>query len=56
MWGTPFLLQRCATHFASITDALKGYLWPARPPCRPVNGDTDKLVALERKVPAKPHC
>lgn len=44
----PSLLQRCATHLASTTDAMEAYLAGKTAVQAAVNGDTDKMVAFER--------
>ncbi|MGN0864707.1 MAG: 6-phosphofructokinase [Akkermansia sp.] len=44
----PSLLQRCATHLASTTDAMEAYLAGKTAVTAAVNGDTDKMVAFER--------
>ena len=44
----PSLLQRCATHLASTTDAQEAYLAGKTAVQAAVNGDTDKMVAFER--------
>ena len=44
----PSLLQRCATHLASTTDATEAYLAGKTAVQAAVAGDTDKMVAFER--------
>ena len=44
----PSLLQRCATHLASTTDATEAYLAGKTAVQAAVSGDTDKMVAFER--------
>lgn len=44
----PSLLQRCATHLASTTDATEAYLAGKTAVTAAIGGDTDKMVAFER--------
>ena len=44
----PSLLQRCATHLASTTDANEAYAAGKAAVEAAVSGDTDKMVAFER--------
>lgn len=46
----PSLLQRCATHLASTTDATEAYLAGKTAVQAAVAGDTDKMVAFEREM------
>ncbi len=46
----PSLLQRCATHLASTTDAMEAYLAGKTAVTAAINGDTDKMVAFERNT------